>query len=78
MRITGRNFVQAEEVTQNVFTHLATHAGLIPRGVKLRPWLYRHTIFTACNLIRAESRLRRREIIAATDASLNHESSLEM
>lgn len=78
MRITGRNFVQSEEVTQNVFTHLATHAGMIPRAVKLGPWLYRHTTFTACNLIRAESRRRRREIIAATDASLNHESSLEM
>jgi RNA polymerase sigma factor (sigma-70 family) len=51
----------AEEVAQTVFILLARKAGALSSGVVLAGWLYRTTLFTAGNALRAEYRRQRRE-----------------
>jgi len=51
----------AQDVTQNVFIDLARRAGVLPNGVVLGGWLYRHTGFTASKVVRSEQRRRIRE-----------------
>ena len=51
----------AEDVTQEVFTHLAGKAGSLPPDVTLGGWLHRHTGFVASSAMRGEQRRRDRE-----------------
>src|SRR4051812_10797466 len=55
----------AEDVTQRVFTLLATKARTIRAGQALGGWLLVTTRYVAINTIRAESRRRRHEHEAA-------------
>ncbi|MBI4664578.1 MAG: hypothetical protein HY735_37780 [Verrucomicrobia bacterium] len=45
LRKTGGNSHLAQDITQTVFTDLARKARLLPAGVVLSGWLYRHTCF---------------------------------
>src|SRR5688500_12021888 len=64
----------AQDVTQLVFSDLARKAGSLPSNVVLPAWLYRHTTFRACEVLRAEGRRRVREQTAVEMNSL-HESA---
>jgi RNA polymerase sigma factor (sigma-70 family) len=55
----------AEEATQLVFIRLASLRRTLPDSVDLRTWLHRVTRSVAIDLVRAESRRRRRESVAA-------------
>ncbi len=64
-RITG-DAALAQDVAQEVFTHLAVHAGRLTKGVVLGAWLHRHTCFTATKAVRSASRRRLREAKSVT------------
>jgi RNA polymerase sigma factor (sigma-70 family) len=64
----------AQDITQLVFCDLARKAGSLPPNVVLAAWLYRHTTFRACEVVRAEGRRRAREQTAMEMTSL-HESA---
>ena len=64
----------AQDITQLVFCDLARKAGSLPANVVLGAWLYRHTTFRACEVVRAEGRRRAREQTAMEMTSL-HESA---
>ncbi|MES2708107.1 MAG: sigma-70 family RNA polymerase sigma factor [Verrucomicrobiota bacterium] len=68
-RLVNGDAALAEDVSQEVFTHLATHAQSLPPRVVLGGWLHRHTCFTAAKAVRAASRRRSREQLAA---AMNH------
>jgi RNA polymerase sigma factor (sigma-70 family) len=52
----------AEDIAQEVFAHLATHAPKLPPRVLLGGWLHRHTCFTARKALRTAARRRAREL----------------
>jgi RNA polymerase sigma factor (sigma-70 family) len=62
----------AQDVTQLVFSDLARKANSLPGNVILAAWLYRHTTFRACEVLRAEGRRRAREQ-TAVEMNLLHE-----
>ncbi len=62
----------AEDVSQRVFSDLARKARSLPVNVLLPGWLYRHTCLKSIEAIRAESRRRTREQIAAEMNALHH------
>jgi len=64
----------AQDIAQLVFCDLARKAGSLPSNVVLAAWLYRHTTFRACEVVRAEGRRRAREQTAMDMTSL-HESA---
>jgi RNA polymerase sigma factor (sigma-70 family) len=55
----------ARDVAQTVFSDLARKARALPADVVLAGWLYRHTCLKSAQFVRAESRRRMREQIAA-------------
>lgn len=61
----------AQDITQLVFCDLARKAGSLPSNVVLAAWLYRHTTFRACEVLRAEGRRRAREQTALEMNSLH-------
>ena len=65
LRIVCGDGALAQDVTQMVFSDLARKARSLPPNVVLAGWLYRHTSFTAANVVRGESRRRLREQEAA-------------
>ena len=64
----------AEDVTQEVFSHLARAAGSLPPNVMLGGWLHRHTGFVASTATRREQRRRNRERQAVEMNALNEPS----
>jgi RNA polymerase sigma factor (sigma-70 family) len=64
----------AEEVSQTVFTQLATHADSLKPGTVLTAWLYQVARHAAVDLIRREARRRVREQIAVQMTELNDNS----
>jgi len=60
-RMVNGDAALAEDIAQEVFAHLATHAAKLPPRVVLGGWLHRHTCFTASKTIRAAVRRRIRE-----------------
>jgi RNA polymerase sigma factor (sigma-70 family) len=54
----------AGDVTQRVFTDLASKAASVASGVVLAGWLHRHATFVASSAVRSERRRRRREAAA--------------
>ena len=67
----------AEDVTQEVFTHLARKAASLPPNVTLGGWLHRHTGFVASTAMRGEQRRRNRERQAVEMNALNEPSEAE-
>jgi RNA polymerase sigma factor (sigma-70 family) len=65
MRITCQTEL-AEEVSQLVFTKLAQVRSPLATGLSIVTWLHRTTRSTAIDLVRAESRRRKREKTAAS------------
>ena len=64
-RMVNGDAALAEDIAQEVFSHLAVHATKLPPRVVLGGWLHRHTCFTAAKAVRAASRRRAREQQAA-------------
>jgi RNA polymerase sigma factor (sigma-70 family) len=64
LRLT-RDAGLAEEVTQTVFIRLAALSQGLPGGLTLTAWLHRVTRSVSIDMIRAETRRRRRESTAA-------------
>ena len=64
----------AEDVTQEVFTHLAGKVGSLPPNLMLGGWLHRHTGFAASTAMRAKQRRRSRER-QAVEMNALHEPS---
>lgn len=64
-RLVNGDAALAEDVCQEVFAHLATHAAKLPPRVVLGGWLHRHTCFTASKTIRTAARRRARELTHA-------------
>jgi RNA polymerase sigma factor (sigma-70 family) len=65
LRLLAGDRAAAQDVTQEVFTLLAAKAKTLG-GVILPAWLYRQTCRRASNQVRAESRRRKRELVAAS------------
>jgi len=65
----------AEEVSQSVFTDLARNAGKLKPDSILTAWLYQVTRRTAVDVVRKESRRRRREQIAVEMTNMNATAS---
>lgn len=61
----------AEEITQAVFIILARKAGKLSPRVVLSGWLYQTARLTSANLVKAESRRRRREQEVYMQSALN-------
>ncbi len=61
----------AQEVSQSVFTKLARLGSPLKGGLTLVTWLHQTTRSTAIDLVRAESRRRKREEIAASLATMS-------
>jgi RNA polymerase sigma factor (sigma-70 family) len=61
LRVVGGDSHLAQDVTQIVFTDLASKAWGLPAGVVLPGWLHRHTCFTAAKAVRTERRRQARE-----------------
>jgi RNA polymerase sigma factor (sigma-70 family) len=70
IRQTG-NPHAAEEITQVVFTILASKAARLPRKTILAGWLYQTARFTAANFLRNEIRRARREQEAYLQSTSN-------
>ena len=70
-RVLGGDRHLAEDVTQQVFIHLARHSRSLPSDVRLAGWLHRHAPFTASKLVRAERRRTKREAIAMEIESID-------
>lgn len=64
-RMVNGDAALAEDVCQEVFAHLATHAAKLPPRVVIGGWLHRHTCFTAAKAIRTAARRRARELTHA-------------
>ncbi|RYD29686.1 MAG: sigma-70 family RNA polymerase sigma factor [Verrucomicrobiaceae bacterium] len=64
-RLVNGDGALAEDISQEVFSHLAIHAAKLPPRVVLGGWLHRHTCFTAAKTLRTASRRRSREQLAA-------------
>ena len=64
-RVTNGDATLAEDVTQVVFTDFARLAPHLPPAMPAGGWLHRHAFFTASKAVRAESRRRAREHLAA-------------
>ncbi|MDB6078254.1 MAG: hypothetical protein JWO82_2001 [Akkermansiaceae bacterium] len=60
-RVTGNDEL-ARDVAQSTFIRLAQRAALIPRQVPLTSWLHHTTRCLAVDLVRAESRRKKREL----------------
>ncbi len=61
----------AEDISQQVFTHLAQRARTLPANVVVGGWLYRDSLFTASKYRRSMARRRVREEAAAKMRELN-------
>ena len=61
VRRVGGDSQLAQDVAQMVFSALARKARLLPKGVVLGGWLYRHTCLVAAQTVRTERRRRVRE-----------------
>ncbi|MDB6079955.1 MAG: polymerase, sigma-24 subunit, subfamily, partial [Akkermansiaceae bacterium] len=73
VRITSRPSL-AEEVSQMVFAKLAGLSSPLKPELSLVVWLHRTTRSTAIDVVRAETRRRRREEIAAAELAMNEPS----
>ena len=73
MRITC-NTVLAEEVSQLVFIKFARVRSPLAKGLSIVTWLHRTTRSTAIDLLRAETRRRKRENTAASLAAMDQTS----
>lgn len=69
-----RSQVQAEEVTQSVFIHLARDAGRIAPGTPLPAWLHLVTRHTAMDAVKMETRRQAREHAAFEISAMNSSS----
>ncbi len=65
LRLVAGETTLADDITQKVFTDLATKAASIARVASLAGWLHTHTRFIALSAIRSERRRRTREHEAA-------------
>ena len=61
IRRVGGDRQLAQDVAQMVFSALARKARVLPKGVVLGGWLYRHTCLVAAQTVRTERRRRVRE-----------------
>ena len=61
VRLVNGDIHLAEDVTQVVFTDLASKARSLSGEVRLGGWLHRHTCFVASKTLRSERRRRARE-----------------
>lgn len=73
-RMAGNSQPLAEDITQEVFTHLARRAPTLSPGVMLGGWLHRHTCFVAAKTVRTEQRRQNRERQAVEMNSLTNDS----
>lgn len=64
-RMANNDAALADDITQEVFAHLAATAAKLPPRVVLGGWLHRHTCFTAAKAIRTAARRRARELTHA-------------
>ncbi len=60
-RMVNDDSALADDITQEVFAHLAAYAPKLPPRVVLGGWLHRHTCFTARKALRSAARRRARE-----------------
>src|SRR6185436_18481940 len=68
----------AEDVTQTVFSDLASHAPKFSKEVMLGGWLHRHTGFVASKTMRAERRRQNRERQAVEMNSMEDHANLQL
>ncbi|MEK7950577.1 RNA polymerase sigma factor [Luteolibacter soli] len=59
-RVTANDDL-ARDVAQNTFIRLARRAAMIPRGIELAAWLHRTSRSLAIDLVRSETRRKKRE-----------------
>lgn len=75
LRQVGGDAHFAQDVTQSVFSDLARKARKLGEDVVLAGWLYRHTVFTASKMVRAEQRRKIREQHAVAMTSLTPDTN---